>query len=66
MANFKDVIIKALSDNMDQAFFGVNRELMEVATSTKKKPGFIKVAVSDEAARQFMGRKYVGFILCFD
>lgn len=66
MANFKDVIINALSENKEERFFGVNRGLMEAAVSTKKKPGFIKVAMSDEAVRDFMGRKYVGFIICFD
>lgn len=66
MTNFKEVLIEALKRNKGKDFFGVNKGLMEVSLSTKKKPAFVKVAVSDEAARNFMSRKYTGFIICFD
>jgi len=67
MPKFQDVLIEAMKREGVEKMFLVNRGLMEIACSTKKKPGFIKVAVDDESARNFMnGRKWQSFILCFD
>lgn len=63
----KEFIIQALEDGKVNASF-LNQRIMEISKSRGKKPGFVKFAVSDETAADFMmGRNsVVGIVLMID
>lgn len=65
MATFKEAIETALkSDRMK--LLSVNQNLMEVASGTKRKPAFIRSAITEDLAEGLLHRSRVAFILHID
>ncbi|MDY8046548.1 hypothetical protein [Paenibacillus polymyxa] len=63
----KDLIIEALNEGAVRAQ-SVNKGLMEVSKASRKKSGFLKIAVTDEDAARLMrgGKSDVGILLYID
>lgn len=64
-ATFKQAIERALQHE-DVKLLSVNQNMIEIALATKKKPSFVKTAITDDLARNLMRRKSVAFILHID
>lgn len=65
MANFKQVIKQAMETGKME-MISVNKNMMEVSMATKKKPGFVKVAVTEELAKGLIMSEQVALILYMD
>jgi hypothetical protein len=65
MATFQQVLNKALSEGKTQ-LVSVNRNLMEIASATKKKPGYLKVATPEDLVKGLMMNKQAAFVLFVD
>ncbi|MEC4565497.1 hypothetical protein L8C07_06025 [Paenibacillus sp. CMAA1739] len=63
----KDLIIEALNEGVVRAQ-SVNKGLMELSKASRKKSGFLKIAVTDEDAARLMrgGKSDVGILLYID
>lgn len=64
MTNIQKMLNKVVMSQSATAL-SVNRNLMQISVApSKKKPGFVKMAVDDETARGFMlGGDMVGFMV---
>ncbi|OPH61882.1 hypothetical protein BC351_01170 [Paenibacillus ferrarius] len=68
MASIKDIINTALERNIVSAQF-INGSLMEISRATKRKPAFLKVAVEEDTAADFLGygeARKMGIMLFID
>ncbi|MDF2653126.1 MAG: hypothetical protein K0Q73_8931, partial [Paenibacillus sp.] len=65
MATFQQVLIEALKRGQT-TLTSVNRNLMTVSSSTKRKPGYIQVAMNDDVTKGYLMSKNAGFVVTID
>ena len=64
-ATFKQAI-ERMMQHESVKLLSVNQNMSEIALATKKKPAFVKTAVTEELAKGLMQRHSVAFIVHID